>query len=79
MVLIKIHLASSAATVAGVIQHFHIHTEDLDTSFGVVPVDRAKDTYAVRVSEPAAKIIEACDDTAQRQSDPRIAPMGILR
>lgn len=76
MVLMRIQLDPAEANVADLADRFHISRDDLDTGYGVVPVNRSAHIYAIKVSEPAAAVIESTDRTAERHSDPLIVPLG---
>jgi hypothetical protein len=78
MVLVKLELPTSSATLARVKAKYGLSAEDVDEKFGLQRVDSAHGVYALRVSEPAAVAITG-DRRAIRQSDPKIRPFGAIR
>jgi hypothetical protein len=78
MTLLKLNLSPAMATIAALKRRYKLQSGDLDETFGVRRVDDAG-IYAVRVTEEAARIITGATRSARRQSNPKVAPLGLRR
>jgi hypothetical protein len=78
MELMTIVAPRGAPSLAEAARHFGVATEDVDSTFGVVPVDPVRGLYAVRVraSKLPAQAGGAPSDYHGPFSDPKIAPFG---
>ena len=67
-----------APSLAEAARHFGVAVEDMDATFGVVPVDPERGLYAVRVraGKLPAQLGGAATDYRGPFSDPKIAPFG---
>jgi|SRR5271169_2981502 hypothetical protein len=78
MELMTVVSPRGAPSLAEAARHFGVQAEDMDASFGVVPVDPERGLYAVRVraSKLPAQQSGAAKDFQGPWSDPAIAPFG---
>ncbi|GAA5049684.1 hypothetical protein HNP84_004225 [Thermocatellispora tengchongensis] len=73
MVLLTVRLPPGA-TLADALARLELAEEDVDTAFGLVPIDPGTGLYAVRVAEEASH--RAANTAGGPFSDPPIAPHG---
>ncbi|MEO3807632.1 hypothetical protein ABGB17_01370 [Sphaerisporangium sp. B11E5] len=73
MVLITVHLPPGA-TLADARHELGLAEDEVDTAYGLVPLDPDQGLYALRVTEPAAG--RAAPPAGGPYSDPPIEPYG---
>ncbi|GIH27569.1 hypothetical protein Aph01nite_58790 [Acrocarpospora phusangensis] len=76
MVLITVRLPRSA-TMETALRRLALTKEDVDTGYGLVPLDPDKGVFGMRVTPQAAqRLTEGGHDFDGPWSDPRIEPFG---
>lgn len=77
-VMVTIQAPDDPPTIEGLRRRYHLGTDEIDTSFGVVEVDPAEHIYTILVEECAAARIKPDEgwQVAGPFSNPRIQPFG---
>jgi hypothetical protein len=75
MVLITVRLPGGA-TLDAAMKKLGLSEQDVDSGYGLVPIDPDHGLYGLRVTEEAARRAGGDEDAAGPFSDPRIEPFG---
>jgi hypothetical protein len=75
MLLVTVRLPPGA-TLAQAMDHLGLVEEEVDTGYGLVPIDPAQGLYVLRATEAAARRIDPAAESGGPYSDPPIEPYG---
>ncbi|MGW4642504.1 hypothetical protein ACWEN6_28580 [Sphaerisporangium sp. NPDC004334] len=74
MVLVTVELPPAEATLEGAMRRLGLSEEEVDTAYGLVPLDPGQGLYAVRVTEQAGHRVTPPGEGPF--ADPPIEPYG---
>ncbi|MCM6775876.1 hypothetical protein NDR87_17455 [Nocardia sp. CDC159] len=75
MALLTVQLPQGA-TMSDALRELHLTENDVDTGYGLIPVDPATGLFALRVTDSAAARLTTNGTGATVFADPRIEPVG---